>query len=209
MSSFHALFSLGGVAGALVASGAMSAGLDDVVHVVVAAPVALAAVGGALGAMADWSAVYLRDTLHAAPALAAGGFAGFSLAMAAGRLTGDVVVGRFGGRRVLRVSRAVAAGGLAVALLIGHPAAGIVGCALVGLGIANIIPVLFSATARIPGVEPGRALSAVATTGYPGFLAGPPLIGGVAEAAGLAIGLGLVSVACALVAVGARRLPEA
>jgi len=115
MSSFHALFSLGGVAGALVASGAMSAGLDDVVHVVVAAPVALAAVGGALGAMADWSAVYLRDTLHAAPALAAGGFAGFSLAMAAGRLTGDAVVGRFGGRRVLRVSRAVAAGGLAVA----------------------------------------------------------------------------------------------
>ena len=91
----------------------------------------------------------------------------------------------------------------------GHPAIGIVGCALVGLGIANIIPVLFSAAARVPGVPPGRALAAVATTGYLGFLAGPPLIGVVAETAGLAVGLGLVSGACAFVALKASALPEA
>lgn len=246
MSSFHALFSLGGVAGALLAAGAMWTGMSAVAHVAAASVVALAAVSVALtrlvpacpgpaeasaararpsrslvglgilallgllaeGAMADWSAVYLRDTLGASPALAAGGFAAFSLAMAAGRFTGDAVVGRFGGSRVLRASGAVAAGGLAGALLVGHPAVGIVGCALVGLGIANIIPVLFSAAARVPGMEPGRALSAVATAGYLGFLAGPPLIGGVAEAAGLAVGLGLVSGACAVVAVGAGTLPE-
>jgi hypothetical protein len=109
---------------------------------------------------------------------------------------------------VLRVSSAIAAGGLAGALLAHHPGAGVVGCALVGFGIANIIPVLFSAAARVPGVDPGRALAAVATTGYLGFLAGPPLIGFVAEIAGLAVGLGLVSVACALVAVEAGALPE-
>ena len=102
----------------------------------------------------------------------------------------------------------VAALGLTVALLVGQPATGIIGCALVGLGIANVVPVLFSAAARVPGVEPGRALAAVATTGYLGFLAGPPLIGAVAEVAGLAVGLGLVSAACAVVAVRAGVLPE-
>jgi fucose permease len=160
------------------------------------------------GAMTDWSAVYLHDTLGASPSVAAVGFAAFSLAMAAGRFTGDALVGRLGPRRVLRGSSAVAAVGLGTALLLGHPAVGVVGCALVGLGIANIVPVLFSAAARVPGVPPGQALAAVATTGYLGFLAGPPLIGAVAAAAGLAVGLGLVSGACAFVALKAGTLPE-
>ena len=161
------------------------------------------------GAVADWSAVYLHDTLGSSPSTAAVGFAAFSLTMAAGRFTGDALVGRLGSRRVLRGSSAVAALGLAAALLVGHPGIGVVGFALVGLGIANIIPVLFSAAAQVPGVPPGRALAAVATTGYLGFLAGPPLIGAVAEAAGLAAGLGLVSGACAFVALRAGALPEA
>jgi fucose permease len=246
MSSFHALFSLGGVVGALLAGGAMWLGVSDLAHVAGAALAALAAVAAAVprlvptpprpdhagptlalpsrgllalgvlallgllaeGAMGDWSAVYLRDTLGASAAMAAVGFAAFSLAMAAGRLTGDALVGRLGPRRVLRVFSAVAAAGLAGAVVVGHPVAGVVGCGLVGLGIANIIPVIFSAAARVPGVEPGRALAAVATTGYLGFLAGPPLIGIVAEGAGLAVGLGLVSAACALVAAGSGALPD-
>src|SRR5262249_6957053 len=159
------------------------------------------------GAMADWSAVYLHDTLGASPSTAAIAFAVFSLAMALGRFTGDGLVERLGPRRVLRGSSAVAAAGLAGALLLGHPAIGVVGCGFVGLGIANIIPILFSAAARVPGVPPGRALAAVATTGYLGFLAGPPLIGIVAEAAGLATGLGLVSGACAIIALKASGLP--
>jgi fucose permease len=247
MSSFHALFSLGGVAGALLASGAMALGTDDVAHVSAAALVALVAVvlalpgllprspapegsGPALarpthalvglgvlallgllaeGAMADWSAVDLRDTLGATPAVAAVGFAAFSLAMTAGRFTGDALVARLGPRLVLRASSGVACVGLAIALLIAQPIAGIMGCALVGMGIANVIPVLFSAASRVPGVEPGRGLAAVATTGYLGFLAGPPLIGAVAELAGLMVGLGLVSAACAVVAVRASVLPGA
>ena len=245
MSSFHALFSLGGVAGALMAGRAMASGIGDVAHVGVAAAVALSAVVLALpglvsppandgpagpvvarpsgtllalgllallglmaeGAMADWSAVYLHDTLGSSPAVAAIGFAAFSLAMATGRLSGDVLVGRLGARRVLRGSSATAALGLGLALLVGRPAIGIVGCALVGLGIANIIPILFSAAARVPGVTPGRALAAVATTSYLGFLAGPPLIGIVAEAVGLATGLGLVSAACAIIALKATAVP--
>lgn len=243
MSSFHSLFSLGGLGGALLASGAMLRGLDDVQHVLAAAALALVVVsvtrrwllpspraapapgpalawpavsllvlGGlaflgllAEGAMADWSAVYLRDVVGASPALAAVGFAGFSLAMAAGRLIGDPLVDRVGARAVVRVSGAVAAAGLTVALLVGGAAAGILGMALVGLGIANVIPVVFAASTRTPGIAPGRALAAVATTGYLGFLVGPAAIGGIAEVAGLPAGLALVSVACALIAV--RGLP--
>jgi len=247
MSSFHALFSLGGVVGALLASGAMALGVSDMGHVGVSAAIALSAVvlalrglvpparegdhagpgvvrpSGALvtlgilallgllaeGAVADWSAVYLHDTLGSSPSAAAAGFAAFSLTMTAGRFTGDALVSRLGSRRVLRGSSAVAALGLAAALLVGHPEIGAVGFALVGLGIANIIPVLFSAAAQVPDVPPGRALAAVATTGYLGFLAGPPLIGAVAQAAGLAAGLGLVSGACAFVALRAGALPAA
>src|SRR4029453_12239311 len=115
-------------------------------------------------------------------------------AMAAGRFAGDRLVDGFGAGTVVRVSSALAAIGLAAALLVGDPAAAVVGFGLVGLGIANVIPVLFGAAARVPGTEAGRGLAAVATTGYLGFLTGPPLIGVVAEAIGLGPGLGLVSV---------------
>ena len=155
------------------------------------------------GAMADWSAVYLRDTLRTGPAFAAAGFAAFSLAMAIGRLAGDGLASRFGPGRVLRASGATAALGLGAALGIGQPAAGVVGCGMVGLGIANIIPLLFSGAGRVQGVQAGTALAAVATTGYLGFLAGPPLIGLAADAVGLPSALGIVSGCCALVAVGA------
>jgi len=170
----------------------------------------LLAFGGLLaeGAMADWSAVYLRDALATSPAVAAAGFTAFSLAMAAGRFGGDRLAAGLGPARLLRGSAALAAAGLGVALLIGRPAAAIVGFGLVGLGIANVIPILFSAAGRIRGVPAGTALAAVATTGYFGFLAGPPLIGLTAELTGLPLALGLVSGCCALVALGARLLPR-
>jgi fucose permease len=240
MSSFHGLFSLGGLVGAGVAGGAMALGAGDVQHVLGTAVASLLAVGcclrwllpsgapsvsrggvfarptgalfglGALafcallaeGAMGDWSAVYLHDTLGSSPALAAAGFAVFSLAMAAGRFGGDRLVLRFGSGRVLRTSSAVAAIGLGGALVIGRPAAGIVGCGLVGLGISNIIPILFSTAGRVPGIPAGTGLAAVATTGYFGFLAGPPVIGLVAEAFGLRGALGIVSVLCAFITAG-------
>ncbi len=136
------------------------------------------------GAMADWSAVYLHDALGTTPALAATGFAAFSLTMAAGRFGGDRLVGRLGPRSVLRASSTIAAGGLSGALLLGTPLAAIFGFGLVGAGIANVIPILFGAAGRIAGISAGTALAAVATTGYCGYLAGPPLIGLAAELTG-------------------------
>jgi hypothetical protein len=88
------------------------------------------------------------------------------------------------------------------------PLAAVVGFGLVGLGIANVIPVLFSAAGRVSGVAPATALAAVATTGYGGYLAGPPLIGFVAELASLPAALGIISAACALIAVGGGAQPQ-
>ena len=72
-----------------------------------------------------------------------------------------------------------------------------------GLGLANSVPVLFGAAGRVPGLPAGVALAAVATTGYGGFLAGPPVIGLLADVVGLPAALGLVVLACALIGLGA------
>jgi MFS family permease len=239
MSSFHALWGIGGLGGATVAGLAMWLGIPSIAHMVGVALVCATAVAGAIrklptpaaasaesgrifaipargvlglgllafagllseGAMADWSAIYLRDTLGTSAALASAGFAAFSLAMAAGRFGGDRLVARFGAARLLRTSGAVAAGGLAVALLVAQPSAAIVGFFLVGLGIANVIPVLFATAGRLGA---GSFLAAVATTGYVGYLAGPPAIGFIAEVTSLPVGLAVVCACCASIAVGAR-----
>ena len=156
------------------------------------------------GAMADWSAVYLRNSLGTSTGLAAAGFAAFSLMMATGRLTGDAIVKRLGPTLTVRLGALVAGAGLGLSLLIGQPLAAIIGFGCVGLGLANLIPVFFSAAGRTKGVAPGTGIAAVATLGYLGWLAGPPLIGFAAELVTLAGALGLVALALMSVSVFAR-----
>jgi len=116
---------------------------------------------------------------------------------------GDGLRARFSAAMLVRLSGALAALGLGIALLVGQPLIALVGFGSVGLGMANIVPVLFSAAARTPGVPTGTAIAAVAFAGYLGFLAGPPMIGFVAQATSLSVGLGVVVVFAALIAVGA------
>ena len=246
MSSFHALYSFGGLAGSGLAGLTMFAEVPPVVHVglvslamaasvlvawpflVVSAPsptgmervfarpprhlvaLGLIALCGLLaeGAMADWTAVYLRDVLATSSGTAALGFAAFSLAMAAGRFAGDMLTRRWGPVRVLRTSSVVASVGLALALLLHDARAAMIGFAAVGIGIANIVPLVFSAAGRAPGLPPSTAIAAVASLGYFGWLAGPPVIGLAAEALGLPSALGLVSAACAFVAIRASFVRE-
>lgn len=156
------------------------------------------------GAMADWSAVYLSSSLGTSAGFAAAGFAVFSLMMATGRLTGDYVVARLGPSLTVRLGSAVAGLGLGLSLLVGEPLAAIIGFGCVGLGLANLVPVFFSAAGRTPGVAPGTGIAAVATLGYLGWLVGPPLIGFAAEVVTLAGALGLVAGAFGFVTVAAR-----
>ena len=154
------------------------------------------------GAMADWSAVYLSQVAGASLAAAAGGYAAFSIAMATVRLAGDRVVGALGARRVVTGGGALVV--LGFGLAVGFPAApsAVLGFALVGVGAANIVPVVFSAAAR-SGRTPMAGVAMVATVGYAGFLSGPPLIGAVASVAGLRTGLlGLMIAALLMTLVG-------
>ena len=161
------------------------------------------------GAMGDWAAVYPREDLATGAGYAALGFAGFSLAMAAGRFLGDRVVRRYGRPAVLCAGAGIAAILLTAGLLVGEPWAAVGGFAGVGLGLANAVPILFSAAGKISGIRHELAIAAVSTAGYCGFLAGPPVIGLIAERLGLAAGLGLVALALAIVALGGASItPE-
>ncbi|WP_242901697.1 MFS transporter [Actinomadura terrae] len=137
------------------------------------------------GAMADWSAIYLRESLGTGPGAAGLGFAGCAVAMTVGRLTGDRVVARFGPVRVMRAGSLIAAGGLAFGLVARDPVAAVAGFTLFGLGVAVVAPVTFSAAGNIPGVPAATGISRVTAVGYGGLLGGPPVIGFVAQGVGL------------------------
>lgn len=144
------------------------------------------------GAMADWSAVYLNDTLETGPGFAAAGYAAFSLAMAVGRLTGDRLMERIGAVRIVRAGAAVSAGGLGISLFAAEPVFALAGFAAAGAGFSIIFPAALSAAGHSDEMAAGPALAAVSSAGYFGFLVGPPSIGFVAELVGLGTALYIV-----------------
>ena len=173
-------------------------------------PIGMLAVAAAVieGGLADWSGIYLRGDLGAEPGLAAAGFAAFSLGMAFGRLTGDEANRRVGPVRLVTIGMATVAVSVGVALLVGQIPVAIVALAVAGVGIANALPLLFSAAGRIP--PSGPSLSAVFTVGYAGFLFGPPIIGSVADHIGLPsslAGLAIVAALATALVPGAFRAP--
>jgi predicted MFS family arabinose efflux permease len=139
------------------------------------------------GAVLDWSAVFLRYSRDFDVAYAGIGYAAFSIAMAAGRLTGDRLTQALGPVAILRFGALLAAIGFVLAVAPPWDAAAILGFVLVGLGCSNIVPVLFSAAGRMPDVPPSLALPAVTTLGYAGLLAGPALIGIAADLTSLPV----------------------
>ena len=242
MSSFHAAFSGGGLAGAAVgslAAGGVVAGAGPGRAMVLAAGVVvLLAVGawpglkrrGALvaapparrrlrlpewallplcfaamlsmlseAAMGDWSAVYLVTVAGAPPSHAGFGYAAFAAAMLVGRLAGDRVVRALGRGRVVTYGGLVAAGGLGLAVAVPVPPVGIVGFGLVGIGLSNVVPAIYSAAGR-SGANPASAVAMVATVGYAGFLVGPVVIGATAQSVGLRAAIFLIALAAATVA---------
>jgi MFS family permease len=156
------------------------------------------------GAAADWSAVYVRDELSTGAATAASAYVAFSLTMAIGRLLGDRLVERFGPVALLRGGGLLAAGGFGLGLAADAVPGALLGFAALGAGLATVIPVVFHAAGSTPGMSPGMALAAVSSTGYLGFVAGPPIIGSVAEAIGLPAALVLLVALGVMVAALAR-----
>lgn len=248
MSSFHASFSVGGLAGALIGAGMASINaLTPFLHFLLVAAV----FGGAMlfayphllpskheseestavfrlperalwglgviafcaaigeGAMADWSAVYLTEVFDASASFAALGFAAFSLTMTAGRLFGDSLSGASNPVLIVRLGGLLAALGLVVAAITPEPILALAGFAAVGFGLANVIPLTFSSAGNYPGIPTGASIAGVATIGYAGFLAGPPLIGLVAEERSLPAALLLVALLVGTLIFTARAMATA
>jgi hypothetical protein len=147
------------------------------------------------GGASDWSAKLVRDDLAGSAALGAVAYAVFSIAMGTGRLIADRLWARWGSAGLLRRCGALAGFGFAAGLLPGTAAAAIAGFAALGLGLAGVVPTLFRAGADEPGVSTGPALAVVSSFGYLGFLAGPPLVGGVAQLTSLRFACGLLALA--------------
>jgi MFS family permease len=232
MSSFHAAFSIGGIAGSLTGGLAAAAGIGVVSHLAVAgillgavalvvprwllpssvdaagdgapefslriprAVIVLGLVGFcallAEGAMADWTAVYLRDVVGTGAGVAAMGYAVFSVGMALGRLSGDRVMDRTDARAIVRWGGLVAATGLTLSLAVDVPLVTATGFGLVGIGLAIIVPIAFGTAGKLPEVARGQGIAAVTTLSYLGFLSGPPSIGLIASATSLRVALALV-----------------
>jgi MFS family permease len=144
------------------------------------------------GAMADWSAVYLKSTVGTTDSVAAFGFAAFSMTMTGGRLLGDNLAMRFGAANLVQAGGACAAAGLLLAILLPQTAPVLLGFAAVGAGLSIVVPLAFSAAGNVPALPSGAGIAGVATIGYAGFLAGPPAIGLLAEATTLRVAMLLV-----------------
>jgi hypothetical protein len=144
------------------------------------------------GASADWASVYMSGSLHAAAVESGLGYATFALAMVTIRLSGNRLLTRYRSDRLLPTLAALATVGFTVGLLIGRPIAALAGFACLGVGLASVVPAVFSAAGRIPGLHPGTAVATASACGWAGFVCGPPLIGRIASLSSLPTALVLL-----------------
>ena len=156
------------------------------------------------GTMADWSAVYMREVLQRPESQVGLGFAVYAFFMASGRVLGDQLIARFSSKRVLQFGGLVAATGLLI-LIIQPPMIWILpGFALAGMGVSLGAPIVYAASAKVPGLPPGAGLATLNTFAMGAFLGGPALIGFTAKWQSLPFAFGIVAMGALLWAVQAR-----
>ena len=159
------------------------------------------------GAIADWASVYLHSNVGVTLPLAAAGYAAYAIAMAAARFSGDWLAERFSGKNILHGSGLLIATGLGCTLLSHSWWPAVAGLMLAGIGIANIVPVIWGVAGRDTRMGAGPAISAMTTIGYCGFLTGPPVIGSLAVLVGLRQAMGVIVLAGIIVAAGPIFFP--
>ena len=159
------------------------------------------------GCVADWSAIYFKEILFAPKAMISLGYAGFSIAMTVGRLNGDMLIKKLGSKNVVVAGSLLAATGFLVVVTAPVVMIAILGYVMIGFGSCCIVPVLFRASANIPGVSTVEGFTMVTTGGLIGFLAGPSVIGFISEKADLSKGLSLLIIMGLLAAYVAWKNP--
>lgn len=164
--------------------------------VVVLGALVLIAIAGSLveDAGMSWASLYITS-LGAPGSVAAAGFVALVAAQFVGRILGDGMVDRLGHRTVARLGGAVAAVGMGLALAFPTVPGTILGFAAAGFGVATLIPAAMQTADELPGLRPGTGLTVVSWLMRLGFVASPPLVGVVADAAGLRVGLLVIPLA--------------
>jgi MFS family permease len=160
------------------------------------------------GTMFDWSGIYFKKVVQAPAHLTTLGYAAFMGCMATGRFVADKVVMVVGSRKMLQYSGIVITTGLMLAVLFPSLVIATAGFMLVGFGVSSVVPIVYSQAGQTKTMHPGQALAAVSTVGFAGFLAGPPLIGFIAEATSLRISFGVVAIIGLSTSILARTLPK-
>ncbi|MEM7659258.1 MAG: MFS transporter, partial [Bacteroidota bacterium] len=141
------------------------------------------------GAMADWSAIFMHEVVGQPKTFGAIAVGAFSVAMTLGRLFGDALIQAWGKGRVLKVSSILSVIGLLGIVGLAATWSSLIGFFAVGLGLANVVPIIYSTAGNAPGVEPSVGIAMATTIGYSGFFVGPPVIGFLGDAFGLRLGL--------------------
>lgn len=146
------------------------------------------------GCMFDWSGVYFKQVIKAEGSLVSLGYASFMIMMAIGRFVGDRLAQRFGRKRMVQLSGGLIFIGMMTAVLFPTIIAATIGFMIIGFGVSSIIPLMISTAGKIKEVASGIAIATVAGVGFFGFLLGPPLIGYIAELAGLQYSFAVIAV---------------
>lgn len=158
------------------------------------------------GAILDWGALFLTHNRDMPAAQAGMGYAVFSVAMTIGRLCGDWVVLKAGRKATLLFGSLCAAAGFVLAITINDSTMTLLGFLLIGFGASNTVPILFSAAGNQKTMPINLAISAMTTIGYAGILAGPALIGFIAQLSSLSVAFSAVAALLLIVAASARRI---
>jgi MFS family permease len=137
------------------------------------------------GGMFDWSGIYMSKVVNADAGRTAMGYTVFMVAMTSMRFLADLLAARFGLKRTLQLSGLLSTTGLLLAVVYPQYAVVLVAFALIGLGVAAVVPMAYSAAGKSRTMAPGTAITAVSSLGFMGFLIGPPTIGFIAGAATL------------------------
>ncbi|KQB38734.1 MFS transporter [Flavobacterium aquidurense] len=152
------------------------------------------------GVMFDWSGVYFKDIVKAPGALVILGYTSFMIMMASGRFLGDGMINKFGRERVMQISGVMISTGLFTAVFLPYIIPCTIAFMLVGLGVATIVPTVYSMAGKNPTVPPGEALTIVSSVSFLGFLMGPPVIGHIAESFGLQFSFAFIGIFGVLIA---------
>jgi MFS family permease len=155
-------------------------------------PLGIIAFCGMVGesSMADWSALFMNTVVGQSEYISAFAFGTFAVSMTIGRVFGDYLTEKIGTARLLSLDSILAITGLSIALFFATPLATFLGFFIVGLGLATIVPIVYSTAGNTSGVNPSIGIAMATTIGYAGFFVGPPTIGFLSDAFGLRIGLG-------------------